>query len=97
MRPKSSATQLVLERLPSGEFAWLRPSLDAAEPDDAGSTPVRDTYRDLLICAECGCFLSRHDDLCSQSTEPDELIDVDAPIPFRLTARGRAAIQDVVA
>jgi hypothetical protein len=26
---------LVLERLPSGEYAWLRPSTDAAEPDDA--------------------------------------------------------------
>ena len=26
---------LVLERLPNGELAWLRPSSDAGEPDDA--------------------------------------------------------------
>jgi hypothetical protein len=25
----------VLERLPNGELAWLRPSADACEPDDA--------------------------------------------------------------
>jgi hypothetical protein len=28
-------TDLVLERLPNGEYAWLRPSADACEPDDA--------------------------------------------------------------
>lgn len=26
---------LVLERLPNGQLAWLRPSSDAGEPDDA--------------------------------------------------------------
>jgi hypothetical protein len=31
----AGAVAEVLERLPNGEFAWLRPSSDRAEPDDA--------------------------------------------------------------
>jgi hypothetical protein len=28
------------------------------------------TYREPLTCDECGCFLSKHDDQCSQWAEP---------------------------
>ena len=53
--------------------------------------PSSATYRDSLTCDECGCFLSRHDDFCSQWTEPSEPIDVDAPISYVLTDQGRSA------
>jgi hypothetical protein len=49
------------------------------------------TYRDALTCAECGFFLSRHDEFCSKWTEPSEPLDVDAPITYVLTDRGRSA------
>jgi hypothetical protein len=49
---------------------------------------IIDTYRDLLTCDECGCFLSKHDRLCSKWIEPD-----DEPIPYVLTDRGRAAMR----
>jgi len=45
-----------------------------------------------LICDECGCFPSRHDDLCSQWMEPVDLVDVDVPCGYTVTDRGRAAI-----
>jgi len=54
-------------------------------------------YREPLTCDECGCFLSRHDDLCSQWTEPEEPINVDAPIPYVLTDAGRAHLVQVQA
>jgi len=33
--------ELVLERLPSGEFAWLRPSTEPSEDDDATWWPTQ--------------------------------------------------------
>ncbi len=52
------------------------------------------TYHDPLICDECGCFFSRHDDLCSAWSEPVEPIDVDAPCGYVLTDAGRALLVD---
>jgi hypothetical protein len=43
----SNIADLVLERLPSGEFVWLKPSTDAAESDDALWWPT-ESGRDLV-------------------------------------------------
>lgn len=42
----ANVAALVLERLPNGELAWLKPSTDPAEPDDALYVPT-DSGRDL--------------------------------------------------
>ena len=42
-----TVADLALERLPSGEFAWLKPSTDTAEPDDALYWPT-EAGRDLV-------------------------------------------------
>lgn len=47
------------------------------------------TYHDPITCDECGCFLSRHDALCSLWTEPAEPID---QVRYVLTTYGREAI-----
>jgi hypothetical protein len=47
-------TDLVLERLPSGELAWLRPSTDRAESDDALYVVTDLGRRDLAIAALFG-------------------------------------------
>jgi hypothetical protein len=57
MRTKSIArpgagqpfTDLMLERLPSGELAWLRPSTEPAEPDDALYVLTDKGRRDLRM------------------------------------------------
>jgi hypothetical protein len=57
MRPKFIAspvagqpsTDLVLDRLPNGELAWLRPCTEAAEPEDALYVLTDKGRRDLRM------------------------------------------------
>lgn len=50
----NSSSDLVLDRLPSGEHAWLRPSTDSGESDDALFVVTDKGRRELAIDALFG-------------------------------------------
>ena len=62
MRSDTSVAELVLERLPSGELAWLRPSTERAEDDDALYWITAKGRRDLRCAELFGCSDERQSD-----------------------------------